>query len=129
MLATCGLPAAMLTLPRTFPSLAGLLTAQLFVSMIWSLLSPRPSETAHIQNAVLPATSMQGCPCTVLLLTWRARRFGEKVSHYASLVLAEKPLEAHQQYKRRRSSIAAGQLPTDFELGPQVCPSLCQASG
>ncbi len=47
--------------------------------------------------------------------------FGEKVSHYASLVLAEKPLEAHQQYKRRRSSIAAGQLPPDLELGPQVC--------
>ena len=47
-------------------------------------------------------------------------RLGEKVSHYASLIFAEKPLEAQKQYKRRRSSIAAGQLPPDVELGTQV---------
>jgi hypothetical protein len=48
------------------------------------------------------------------------RRLGERVSHYASLLLAEKPLEAHAQYRRRRSSIAAGPLPPDIELGARV---------
>ena len=51
------------------------------------------------------------------------------MSHYATLVLAEKPLEAHQQYKRRRSSVAAGQLPPDIELGAQVCSTPCLGSG
>ena len=42
------------------------------------------------------------------------------MSHYVSLVVAEKPLEAHAQYRRRRSSIAVGLLPPDIELGAQV---------
>ena len=46
---------------------------------------------------------------------------GERVSHYASLVVAEKPLEAHQNYRRRRSSIVSGQLLPDLEMGGQVC--------
>ena len=51
------------------------------------------------------------------------------MSHYAALVLAKKPLEAHQQYKRRRSSVASGQLPPDIELGAQVCSTPCLGSG
>ena len=43
------------------------------------------------------------------------------MSHYASLVVAEKPLEAHQSYRRRRSSVVSGQLPPDLEMGGQVC--------
>ena len=42
------------------------------------------------------------------------------MSHYASLVVAEKPLEAHQSYRRCRSSIVSGQLPPDLEVGGQV---------
>jgi hypothetical protein len=45
---------------------------------------------------------------------------GERVSHYASLLVAEKPLEAHAQYRRHRSGIAVRLLPPDIELGAQV---------
>ena len=48
------------------------------------------------------------------------------MSHYASLVVAEKPLEAHQSYRRRRSSVVSGQLPPDLEMGGQVPLAACQ---
>ena len=47
-------------------------------------------------------------------------RLGERITHYASLITAERPLEAHRAYKahRRSSMVSAGQtLPADVEEG------------
>lgn len=47
-------------------------------------------------------------------------RLGERITHYASLITAEKPLEAHRAYMahRRSSMISVGQtLPVDVEVG------------
>lgn len=47
-------------------------------------------------------------------------RLGERITHYASLITAEKPLEAHRAYvaHRRSSMVSAGQtLPDDVEVG------------
>ncbi|CAL8468309.1 g7849 [Coccomyxa elongata] len=47
-------------------------------------------------------------------------RLGERITHYASLITAEKPLEAHRAYMahRRSSMVSAGQmLPADVEVG------------
>lgn len=54
-------------------------------------------------------------PCRCML-----DRLGERITHYASLITAEKPLEAHRAYMahRRSSMIGAGQtLPVDVEAG------------
>lgn len=42
------------------------------------------------------------------------------MSHYASLITAEKPLEAHREYMRRRSSVVTapgGRADPDLEQG------------
>ena len=48
-------------------------------------------------------------------------RLGERVTHYASLITAEKPLEAHRDYMahRRSSMVGSTQLPppADMESG------------
>lgn len=46
-------------------------------------------------------------------------RLGERITHYASLIAAEKPLEAHKAYMahRRSSMVAAAQPPVDIEEG------------